>query len=89
MSLPAKRSYRSDASLPRSWGGGFLRAWRSKVRSRRIPDLQPLVSDYFLLPICQHHSLPHSWRMQFGGTGCSAARDTCELFDEAYEALAR
>jgi hypothetical protein len=29
--------------------------------------------------------------MQFGGTGCSAARDICELFDEAeaYDALAR
>ena len=30
--------------------------------------------------------------MQFGGTGCSAARDTCELFDEeadAYETFVR
>jgi hypothetical protein len=30
--------------------------------------------------------------MQFGGTGCSAARDICELFDEeadAYETFVR
>jgi hypothetical protein len=41
-----------------------------------------------LLPlICQHHSLPHDWRMQLAGT-LSWARDVGEALD-AYEALAR
>jgi len=61
-------------SWPRSWGGGFPRAWRSKPaapnlgssRSQRLLLLLPL--------ICQHHSFPHDWRMQLART-LSCARD--------------
>jgi hypothetical protein len=35
-----------------------------------------------LLFICQHHSLPQDWRMQFGGTGSSARDSGADAFDE-------
>jgi hypothetical protein len=31
--------------------------------------------------ICQHQSLPHSWRTQFGGTGSSARDIGAAAFD--------
>jgi hypothetical protein len=40
--------------------------------------------DQWLAPffICQHHSLPQDWRMQFAGTGSSARDIGADGFDE-------
>jgi hypothetical protein len=74
-------------SSPPFWGGGCRRVLRSKPAVSGARTFKLPVSGYFwLLRIFQHHSLPHDWRTQFAGTG-SSARDVCEAWDEAYEAL--
>ena len=67
---------------------------RGAVRPPSRTAVSPAASTAQCLPplfICQHHSLPHAWRMQFAGTGSCSARDIVRGMDEdeAYETLAR